>query len=306
MSTELGQLFQDGLGYSPAVFDAKTIVVMQGSYITAIPQTTRFGAALSLDSSGGLRKDELYWRTAEGDALVPAHWPHKHKTPNHWDGGSHREIILANLKEAWDKLYNPGKGEFQIAVSGTGTVVDSGNQLRMHAGIGQADSWAEIKKGGATISWTSKIFFRTIMSLDDDTSQLTRVGMGMEHIANNADNNEKIGLEGCDGDGPDWRMVSADGINRHKEPTPFDIETSDFVGYALVMEPGTTLTIQYPDGTQIANPDNIPSVGVHNHHESVKYGVKTTNTNDKQLRLLAAEYFALSTSGDWIQPAVTS
>jgi hypothetical protein len=306
MSTELGQLFSDGLGYSNAIFDAKTIVVHEGSYITAIPQATQFGAARSLDGSGGLRKDEFYWPNAERDSLIPAHWAHKHKTSNYWDGGSHREIILANLKEVWDKLYNPGKGEFQIGVSGTGSVVDSGNQVRLHAGAGDADSHAEVKKGGGTIGWTSKIFWRAITWLDDDTSVLCRQGMGMEHIQNNADNEEKLGLEGCDGDGPQWRMVSANGIGRHKEPTPFPVESTVPQGYALVMEPGTTLTIQWNDGTVIANPDNVPSVGVNDPFEIVKFGVKTTNTNDKQLRILMVDYYGTASSGDWVQPSVTA
>ena len=59
MSSELGQLFSDGLSYSAAIYDAKTIVVMPGSYITTIPQTTEFAAARSLDSTGGLRKESL-------------------------------------------------------------------------------------------------------------------------------------------------------------------------------------------------------------------------------------------------------
>ena len=45
MSSELGQLFSDGLSYSAAIYDAKTIVVMPGSYITAIPQTTEFAGS---------------------------------------------------------------------------------------------------------------------------------------------------------------------------------------------------------------------------------------------------------------------
>jgi hypothetical protein len=74
---------------SAVIFDAKTIVVMPGSYITAIPQTTEFAAARSLDSTGGLRKDELCWPNAERDALIPAHWSHKHQTGEAWNGGSH-------------------------------------------------------------------------------------------------------------------------------------------------------------------------------------------------------------------------
>jgi hypothetical protein len=59
MRSELGQLFSDGLSYFAAIFDAKKVVVMPDSYITAILQTTGFVAARSIDSTGELRKESL-------------------------------------------------------------------------------------------------------------------------------------------------------------------------------------------------------------------------------------------------------
>jgi hypothetical protein len=306
MSSELGQLFQDGLGYSPAVFDAKSIVVHNGSYITAIPQSTQYGAAIALDSSGGLRKDEFYWRTAERDALIPAHWAHRHNSANDWDGGSLREVILANWGDVHDVVMAPTDEVFHDYVGGAGVLDTSGGQCRIRTGSGTTNSFARGRKGGAGMFWSSKMAWRTRARVSDDTSCLVRFGCDMEDIDQNANNNEKIGLEGCDGDGPQYRLVSANGIARHKEPTPFPIEVTSSQGYSLICEPGTTLTIQYSDGTEIAEVNNIPSVGVSLSENSIIMGIKTTNTNEKILTVSAVEYYGKSGVSSWHQPGVTA
>jgi hypothetical protein len=306
LSIELGQLFTDGGGYSNAIFDAKTIVVMPGSYITAIPQSTRFGAAIALDATGGLLKNEMYWPNAERDALIPAHWAHKHNSTNHSDGGSLREVILANWSVVHDSLLNPLSTDFFTGVSGSGVVDNDPNYLRVRTG-GTANSWARIHKGGANISFASKIAWRIKCRVNDDTSCLVRFGIDMESIENNADNAEKFGMEGCDGDGPQYRIVSANGIGRHKEPTPFNIEQlSLHDGYALIMEPGTTVTVQDQDGTELASVNNIPSTSQAYEPDAIKCGIKTTNTNEKILTIDAIEYAGLTNDTRWFQPDVTA
>jgi hypothetical protein len=307
MSTELGQLFQDGLTYSAAIFDAKSIVVMSGSYISAIPQTVEFGAARALTSTGGLRKDELYWPNAERDKLIPAHWSHKHQTGDAWNGGSHQAILLANMKEWYTNLLGATPEMYYSNVSGSGYVSRHSTDASIRVGSGgTANSWSRLFRGGASLAFNNKILFRTKIRVNDDLAQLVRWGINMENPANAADNLEKFGCEGCDGDGPNYRLVTANGVNRHKEPTPFAIEQTSFRGFSLLCEPGTTVTIQYDDGTDIAETNNIPSTSSADSNNGIKLGIKTTNSNDKILTLSGLEAFGISGDSDWFQMFVVA
>ena len=307
MSSELGQLFSDGLVYSAAIFDAKTIVVMTGSYIAAIPQTTEYAAAKALDTSGGLRKDEFYWRNAERDTLIPAHWAHKHQTGEAWNGGSHQEIFLANMREWHNNKLGATATEYYAQVSGTGVVDNHATDAACRIRTGTtANSWARAYSGGALLSFNNKVMWRAKLRVNDDLGQLVRFGCGMESPANAADNLEKFGFEGCDGDGPNFRLVTANGINRHKEPTPFAIEQTGYRGYAFLCEPGTTVTIQYDDQTELAETNSIPSINSADAHSGIKLGIKTTNSNEKIITLHGAEAYGISGDSDWFQMVVVA
>lgn len=306
MSSELGKLFSEGLDYSAAIFDAKSIVVHTGTYINAIPQAKEFGAARALDTSGGLRKDEFYWPNAERDALIPAHWSHKHQTGEAWNGGSHQSIILANMREVPQNMIGATPEMYFSGISGSG-IVDrhTTGYTRVRTGL-TANSWARAWKGGVGLSFANKIMWRAKLRVNDDLAQLVRFGCSMEDPANNADNNEKFGLEGCDGDGPNYRLVTANGIGRHKEPTAFPIEQTDFRGYALLLEPGTTVTIQYDDGSSYAETNNIPSTTSSGDQHAIKLGIKTTNTNEKIITVASTESFAIASDNDWFQMTVVA
>lgn len=306
-ATELGQLFVDGLNYSPAIFDAKTIVVHTGQYIVAIPSSINYAAARSLDDSGGLRKDEMYWPNAERDELIPAHWSHRHNTGDHWNGGSYQDIILANGTVLHNNMLGATPEEYYSSVSGSG-VVDrhTSGYVRVRTGL-TPNSYARVFKGGADLSFAAKIFWRARLRVNDDLGQLVRFGCRMEDVQNNADNNEKFGLEGCDGDGPQFRFVTANGIGRHKEPTPFAIEQAvDFKGFHMLLEPGTVVTLEYSDGTEIAESNNVPSTDYAIDTEAIKMGIKTTNSNEKIITLTAAEAFGISADHRWRQMAITT
>ena len=299
----LGQLFSDGLHYNPHIFDAKTIVVMSGAYISAIPSTTEYGAARALDSTGGLRKDEMYYPNAERNRIIPIHWAHRHNTGDHWNGGSNYDIRLANLREIHMNLYGATPSEYYTFVSGSGVVDRSPDlQTRVRTGL-TANSWARAVKGGSSIAFFNKVFWRAKLHVNDNLGQLVRFGCRMEDPGNNADNNEKFGLEGCDGDGPNYRLVTANGVGRHKEPTglPIEIVGQAFRGYAMLLEPGTTVTLQYDDGTTLAESNNVPSSGGSVDQKNVILGIKTTNSNEKVITVQSVECFAVSSDPDWFQ-----
>jgi hypothetical protein len=306
-ASELGQLFVDGLAYSPSIFDAKTIIVHEGTYITSIPQTVHYGAARSIDNTGGLRKDEMYWPNAERDRLIPAHWSHRHNTGDHWNGGSYQDIILANGTIMHHNMLGATPEMFYSSVSGSG-IVDrhTSGYIRVRTGL-TANSYARIFKGGADMSFAAKVFWRARLRCNDDLGQLVRFGCKMEDVQNVADNTEKFGLEGCDGDGPQYRLVTANGIGRHKEPTPFNIEqATTFQGFHMLLEPGTVVTLEYHDGTQVPESNNVPSQGLANDREVIKMGIKTTNSNEKIITVSAAEAFSVSAGVSWRQMAVTT
>jgi hypothetical protein len=74
----------------------------------------------------------------------------------------------------------------------------------------------------------------------------------------------------------------------------------------LLCEPGTTVTIQYDDGTDIAETNNIPSTSSADSNNGIKLGIKTTNSNDKILTLSGLEAFGISGDSDWFQMFVVA
>jgi hypothetical protein len=306
MSSELGQLFSDGLTYNPAIFDAKTIVVMPGSYITAIPSTVEYAAARALDSTGGLRKDEMYYPNAARNQIIPVHWSHRHQSGDHWNGGSHQDIVLANEREIHNYILGATPEELFSGVSGSGIVDrNTSGRTRVRTGL-TMNSWARVWKGGAGMGFANKIFWRARLMVNDNLGQLVRFGCRMEDPANNADNLEKFGLEGCDGDGPNYRLVTSNGVGRHKEPTALPIEQTFQRGYAMLLEPGTTVTLQYDDGTTLSETNNIPSTGTFDDTSAIKLGIKTTNSNEKVLTLTSLEAFGISAISSWTQMNITA
>ena len=219
--SNLGTNFAEGDLLSDSRLNAKTVFSGTGSEIVAIPATMQCPVYRCLETSGGYKRDELYFRSADQLGSLNVRRKHSHGQDTDEEGGTFHNMLINNpLPVEFGKGPFNSLADFNASRSGTATLNDIldatyGRTINLHSTwSGTEGEYVNASVAGTSIGFTDKILAVIEMYMLYNANQVARVGFGMEEAQNTVDISRKIGMEMCSGTGTNWQAITANGHTR--------------------------------------------------------------------------------------------
>jgi len=307
MST-LGVPFQEGEPVSNARRNATSVISADGAVITSLPTDQEFSFFRCKQTSGGLKQDENYSRSADGLTLLNFRRKHLHNEDTDEAGGTMLSMFINNPKMILfgQRGFNT-LDEYVITLSGTATLSEQVNDAvgRYHrlqsTWSGTTGYYINASVAGIQLSLAQQMLAIWKMQLDYDANQVCRVGFGMEESNAGVDNTPKVGIEGCNATGVNWQGVVADGLSRTVTPTPVPMKPTpaQFRDYRLFINPiSGEVKFASSDGNGKIISSNAPG-GIIEPKRRWRQGINTTNSTVKNLYMACVWFAALNGDALW-------
>lgn len=305
MSSTQGHILAVGESASPTRFNAKTVIVGTGTYISSISNTLEAPLALATDSSGGFIEGVLYKRRYESEGFMwePVFSKHLHNADTDISGGLIYDIFRYNIHQLGIWNYSKPK-DFFISKVGTGDIIEdvqttiTTSLIQTGTALNDSttgyDSQERINFGYPLIlQWQGRI--------RQDTTLLSRVGVAMELLSAGEDNVEKIGMEACSSAGATWQLASADGVSRSTQDTLDNFNPANIVGYQLVFTSSTSLVYESSLGFTKTKTNNVPSTGFTDSNRMFRAGIKAmAGSAQRSLSLMRAQLMVRAMGTNWL------
>lgn len=309
MST-LGVPFLEGEPVSNARRNATSVISMNGDQIASLSSDEEFSFFRCKATSGGLKQDEFYGRSADNLTLLNFRRKHLHNEDTDEAGGSMLSMFVNNPKMIlFGQCGFNTLDDFVITLSGTATMSEQVNdavgryhrlQSTWNAG-GSTGYYVNGSVAGIQLSLSQQMIAIWKMQLDFDANQVCRVGFGMEESNAGVDNTPKAGIEGCNATGVNWQGVIADGLSRTVTPTAVPIKPTpaQFRDYRLFVNPVTgEVKFASSDGNGKLISSNAPG-GIIEPKRRWREGINTTNSTVKNLYIACIQFAALNGDALW-------
>jgi len=309
MST-LGVPFLEGEPVSNARRNATSVISMNGDQIASLPSDQEFAFFRCKQTSGGLKQDEFYGRSADNLTLLNFRRKHAHNEDTDEAGGTMLNMFINNPKMILfgQRGFNT-LDEFVVTLSGTATISEQVNdavgryhrlQSTWNAG-GSTGYYINARSAGIQISLAQQMLAIFKMQLDFDANQVCRVGFGMEEANAGVDNTPKAGIEMCNATGTAWQVITADGLARTVTPSPVQVKPTpaQFRDYRIFVNPiSGEVKFASSDGNGKIATSNFPS-GIIEPKRRWSEGINTTNSTTKNLYLANVFFAALNGDTLW-------
>ena len=287
--------YQEGEQASSAKRNATSVLSNTGAVLSATPATQLIPIVRCTETSGGLKKDELYFRSADLLSWINVRRKHLHNSALDEDGGLHHEIKLANPKEiSFGKGPSNHIDDFVITSSGDAGAVyyvdpTYGKTVVLTSTWNSGSSvgnYVNASVQGRPVSFTEKIVAYVMTQLNFNANQVARIGWGMEESQNTVDLTRKLGMEMCSSTGTNWQIVTANGLTRtisassmNASPVPLSPVT-----YCFYYNPYTAeFKVKSSKGVSKLVTSTIPSGGQIDNVRVFRIGIDTTNATSKTL-----------------------
>jgi hypothetical protein len=302
--SELGDVFAGDTSISAAKIDAKSFAVMTGTKIAALSSAQAIAAAIPTSTTGGFTLNVPVYRKVDGSGWLAFFKKHLHLVDTDESGGTLYGIKKANSAMIIIQKFADTKNAYYQEVSGTGAAITDNIQtgysnIQLSSGTTNV-GYASIFVSTVLISFASPIFCEFKLNETLATSILTRIGVGIEKVQNTTDNTVKIGIEGCDSDGTNFRLLAADGVGRSKIDGLTAIATST-KALKLTYTPGANVILEAGFGGTVATlTTNAPSSGaITNENQLFRAGVKGTTTVARIMNFYGMTLFGYANTADW-------
>lgn len=316
MSTDLGLAYGEEQISSERA-NAKSIFVGTGSDIANISVASPIPAAYCTEDGAGFTLNHFYLRHYDPEIEAWTGWDdafrkHTHSDDTETEGGDFYDIEVANAEQRYS-VFRPSMSEEYFIFTDSG---DSGAEVvmfhdqatdtqYMELRTGNVtDAWAQVQDGGINLSLNSPSEWHVKVQIDTQTTEteiLWRMGVGMELADETSDDTlQKYGIEGCTGDGANIQLVSCDGDTRNKTSTGIAMEQAASIGVKVAYVPSTSVIYEDTIGTLQASSGNFPSSGNIESDKTIRYGIKSTNTTGKEMRIWADALYGKILDPSWI------
>jgi hypothetical protein len=304
----LAGLFAEGENYGSTRMNAKTVFRGTGSEISALSMGLEIPLALCTLTESGYVADVIYARSADGLSWLPIFRKHYHDDDTDAAGGMFYDILRRNMSKAIDisDHMTMHKAEWITVVQGGGVVIENeaSNRYRLemrtsNAAPSVANDTSNIMDGGPSLDFASRHIFQYMASINNSSSILWRAGMGMEYAHSSPDNQIKAGLEGCDGDGVNIQVVSADTVGRTKVDSGSVMNPASPRVYRVDYNPA--LNVKYDDsaGFTVSKSTNVPSGGLVDSNRMMRFGIKTITTTQHSFYVYMARLLSKTIDATW-------
>jgi hypothetical protein len=293
--------------FSITRLNRKFVTRMTGTEIGNHPISADPLNILCIEDGAGYKKGRFYTISDDG-VLYDTFLDHTHVAAG--EGGSYYDIKQANYSQLVevDRSLGVIPEEFTFTRTNAGTwamVVDGVSNQRygeLKTGI-VANDVSNLQYGGGRLFFGKPITFQAKHAITHNIDISYRMGLNQPLIESNAGTNAQIGFSGCSGDGPLNGIFSASGSIRSTEwmsnmvqPNPLGLRFDYYPSAKIVAVDGL--------GVKITKITDLPGISTAtNGNATLRFGVKTTNTTAKAIRLYSFRLLGYSYDqavGSWV------
>jgi hypothetical protein len=305
----LAGLFTEGENYSSTRMNAKTIFRGTGSEIAALSMDLEIPLAECTLTESGFIADVLYARSADGLSWLPVFRKHYHDSDTDLAGGLLFETLRRNIPKTFDlkkhlTVHISNFGQVHSGGGWAGDVITGGGMgVEIRSSVASpsvANDTGNIVDGGPNLDFGNRYVMQYLgRVISGNTAILWRLGLGMEYAHNSPDNSIKVGLEGCDGDGINIQLVSADTIGRTKVNTGAVMNPAASKIYRVDYQPALKTQYDDSDGFTVSKTSNIPSSGTVPGDAMFRAGIKATTTVQHKMVIRVLQILGSGVQSGW-------
>jgi hypothetical protein len=288
---------------SPVKDNSKSWFVGTGSEIAALPFSQQHNFAKCTSSGSGFVQDVCYYRNALQTTWLPFMRKHSHDADTPEAGGLFYNILINGLKTLYFIDYQNLQASFFTAEGTSGSLwedkITSSDKYAQASTTTGVDSYSSITAGGLTFSFDAQSSLYWKQATSHNTDILMRSGLNVNPVNDAPTVRIQYGLELCTGDGTSLQLVTSEGISRTKISTGV-VGSSTAKGFAATHTPGTSVFFKASSGETVTKTTNVPSSGLAQPDDVLTFGVRTTNTTLKTLRLWAILFAGKVGDPNWV------
>lgn len=227
------------------------------------------------------------------------------------EGGALYDIIYNNAYYLinWDKSAGVFPADFGMVTNSTGSTLTTemaSNQMysKFLTGV-VADDYVNGIVGGGRVSFGSPVTLQLKYAVSHNTGSLVKFGIASTTVENAAGTLAQMGFEHCSASSVNIGVYSADGAVRQTDYLTDVVQSVPF-GLRLDYFPSSKIVAKNGDGLTVTHTSNLPSISAASNSDNLlRFGIKTTNTTAKTLklyscRLIATSYDNTPTIRGWI------
>jgi hypothetical protein len=255
---------------------------------------------------------QIVFCNLSGSGFIINHWYGRNQANDQWIDQT--EIVLysafnnAQTFVTVDKR-NATKEMWINHFSGTGAAVNNiftdTTTARIDCLTGTTTTGvAGLTIGGPLVDFSKSLKFKVKIKTDTTaiTTQIVKIGVGMEMagVANTTLN--QIGIEYCDGSA-NWMIHSANGTSQSNFDTLKAVTANTFYGFTVEFNPGVSVIVTFDDGTVKTKTTDIPSTGNCTQDKVFRLSISNNaaGATSRTLGVLAAYLQYYTNDTKWLQ-----
>lgn len=305
--SELGYPYLEGDNASNSRRNATSVISAPGSILASLPADQEIPIGRALDSTGGLKQDEGYLRSADGLTWLNFRRKHLHNEETDEAGGLMLNMFIHNPKLTifGQRGFNT-LDEYVVTKASTAAMSEQVNDTvgRYHQlqTVATINNYINASVAGTPLALSEKMLAIFKLQMEFDVNQVSRIGFGMEEANAGIDITPKAGMEMCTGTGIVWQGVTGDGVARTVTPTVMGVKPTPLQmrAYRIFYNP-------YSGEVKLANSDgqgklitsNVPSGGIIEPKRLWRQGIMTTTAQIKNMWLQRVWWAAKNGDALW-------
>jgi len=281
-----------------------TIIGEVGTVLASLSGKQKGEIVISYDTSGGFTQWHIYaWDgiSAWVDVTLPTH---KHQDTA--TGGKYADVQQGNLKifNHYNQL-----NDFALwltVVSGTGAAAnqhDNGTDVARRYQTGTTSTgYATGYRGGIVPSFALNMAVNWVWQLSATTNLFFNLGIAMEDINVAQNNNQKIGIEWCDGQATaNYYVTTASGSARSSSDSTVPLSTG-IDGFRMLWTTGVQASFKFDNGTTVNKSTNLPT-STPAGNNILREGIKNNNGGvaNRDLRCIGIRVLGEEGQTEWVE-----
>lgn len=296
-----GSPFPHGNIISAAAINRKTITPTTDlNSETPLPGQLFFNL---INNSGFLANSMVARNAANNGWVLITQGKHYHDADTDESGGDFVTIFARSITRA--VIYNQQIGlspsDFVQTGSGGSTSMN-GTTGAMHLATStSSNNWRNSRLTGVRPGFAFPMFVQTKMQfVGNVTNFFVRHGINMESMDATNDETRKFGIESCVATNSNWFIISADNTTRSQSDSSKPVLGGGSVqSYRLQNNPGVSIAFTYATDSAVLKTTNLPTTSAPPQNNIVTYGVKTTDANEKVLRVWGLAFIGSEADASW-------
>lgn len=297
---------------SPDKHNANSIISMTYQEMAALPTSVQVGLVHCLTTGSGFIKDVIYKPIYDG-SYIRTSWlavvqKHNHSSDDDVAGGTLIDIYYANGdKAALIDYYKLNSSEFRVfgSYSGGSYGFDDSESNTTSVALftgNTANNNITAQGDGIRLLWGSVMRWDIRLRCSHNSTLVVRAGVNVDRLdQTQSTSRAQIGIEGCDGHGTNWVIITANGESGSMTATSTILSLVSAADlYTMKFVPAVEARLYYAGLSQAASgAGSTPklSSGSTDADKQWRMGIKATNATGKKFNFWGGQQIGVPHSG---------